>query len=127
MAKRGGNEIGKINSVLFLPTAAAAGTPTGHGAAGCSTSFYPVTDMRGSSAGFFNFVALGTFVGTVITEKSYDDGVTWFAANDVLGNAGSKATVGQQTFREFEAGVAYRMKCSAFTSTGANASFRLSQ
>lgn len=127
MAKRGGFEIGKLNSVFFTPAAAASGTPAGHNAAGCSASFYPVTDARGSSGGFFNFAAMGTFTATVIVEVTFDDGVTWIAANDDAGNAFS-ATAGKwQRARQLENGVAYRMKCSAFTSAGAGAAFRLSQ
>lgn len=114
MAVRGGIEIGKLNSVI-----------KSHTATGSSLTFYPATDMRGSSGGLFNFEVHGTFVGTILVEKTFDDGTTWFAANDTLGNAGSKTAAGQQTFREFEQGVGYRTRCSAYTS--GTAVSRLSQ
>lgn len=127
MAKRGGIEVAKNNSVFFTPTIVATGTPTGHNAVGCSATFYSVTDVRGPSGGFFNFAAMGTFTATVIVEVTFDDGVTWIAASDESANAFSAAAAKLQRGRSIEAGVGYRMKCSAFTATGAGCQFRLSQ
>lgn len=124
MGVKAGNEIGRAR-VIKAHTAAASGNPAGHAAAGCSTTYYPFTDARGSASGHFNFVLNGTFVGTVGVDKTYDDGVTWLPASDVTGTAVSLTAPGAKLLRELEAGVGYRTRCTAYTSGTATA--RLAQ
>jgi hypothetical protein len=90
----------------------------------------------GSSAaspffGAFNLAMWGTFSGTVLLEKSYDAGTTWITvAQDAAGTAASYtlAWTAQSinlTLCEVEPQVAWRLRCSAFTSGTLN--YRISQ
>ncbi len=81
--------------------------------------------------GAFNVALSGTFTGTVLFEKSYDGGATWVTvAQDAAGTAASYtlAWTSQSinlTLCEVETQVAWRLRCSAFTSGTLN--YRLSQ
>lgn len=108
-------EIGKQRTSVSL-TAAASGNPAGHGAAGCSATFWPLIDARSSSAGFFNWNLGGTFVGTVVVDKTFDDGASWVPASDIFGAAITGTAAKAALMRELEAGVGYRSRCTAYTS-----------
>lgn len=65
----------------------------------------------------FNIAASGTFVGTVVLEKSFDLGTTWIAVlRPGTSTAISYTTPGAEVLAEPEVGVQYRWRCSAFTS-----------
>lgn len=115
MGIRSGSEIGK-QRVTTSHVAAATGNPTGHGATGCSATFWPYIDARSSTAGFYNFNLGGTFVGTVVVDKTFDDGASWVPATDTSGTAISGTAAKAQLGRELEAGVGYRTRCTAYTS-----------
>lgn len=60
--------------------------------------------------GQYNYSLWGTWVGTVIIERSFDGGTTWI-------EIGSSTTNGDtHTQYEPERGVLYRLRCSAYTS-----------
>jgi hypothetical protein len=74
----------------------------------------------------FNFTVYGVFVGTVVLEKSYDNGGTWSAVSkDVTGAAASFTAPASVVVSEPEIGILYRANCTAFTSGTIN--YRLSQ
>jgi hypothetical protein len=81
----------------------------------------------------FNVAIYGVFSATIVLEKSYDrqnvanDGAaTWSAVSrDIAGNPASYSAPTGVVVSEPEAGVYYRLRCSAFTSGVAN--WRLSQ
>lgn len=98
---------------------------TAHAATGSGARFNPITDARGPQGGKFNFSLSGIFVGTIIVEKTFDNGATWVQAADMFGNNISLTAPGAKVLIEHEKGVGYRTRCSAYTSGTANA--RLSQ
>lgn len=73
----------------------------------------------------FNWSIWGTFVGTVVLEKSFDNGTTWIQAFDQNGNALSTTAPKTIIVEEPEDGVLYRARCSAFTSGTIN--YRMSR
>ncbi len=83
--------------------------------------------------GAFNAaLSASAFVGTVVFEKSYDGGTTWITVSrDVAGTAASYplnwATTTSLNFTlcEVEPAVAWRIRCSSFTS--GELQYRLSQ
>ena len=77
-----------------------------------------------SIRGSFNFSLWGTFAGTVRIERSFDNGTTWLPMT-VLGSAVTFTGPATETFEEPEAGVLYRVNCTAFTSGTIN--YRVSQ
>jgi hypothetical protein len=109
-----------VNSVRL--TAAADGSPT-VGEGGITATFWPKVDARRANAGYMNVFFLNddaTATQTVILERSFDNGVTWYAAKDVGGNAvqcaaANAASALTFTVRETEPGTAYRFRCTAFT------------
>lgn len=67
--------------------------------------------------GGFNLAVYGTFVGTVVLEKSFDDGTTWLpVSKDSTGAAMSFTSAACLSGYEYESGVTYRFRCSAYTS-----------
>lgn len=67
--------------------------------------------------GYYNFALWGTFVGTARLEKSYDGGTTYIPVSlDALGDPASYTAPVSVTGFECEAGVLYRVNCTAFTS-----------
>ncbi|WP_017773843.1 hypothetical protein [Paraburkholderia kururiensis] len=77
----------------------------------------------GTSSAFlgrFNFAVWGTFVATVILQKSYDGGTTWIAARDENGNIISLTAAGSLVVSEPEPGVLYEPSCTAYTSGTVN-------
>lgn len=84
---------------------------------------------NGASAqvdGNFNIAVWGTFVGTVVLERSFDGGTTWiprmweFTQTNV-----SLTSQTSGVMSEPELGVLYRFRCSAFTSGTIN--YRISK
>ena len=65
----------------------------------------------------FNVSLWGTFVGTVILERSFDGGTTFLpCAIDAAGDANAYTAPMSIVAAEPEPGVYYRLRCSAFTS-----------
>ena len=76
--------------------------------------------------GPFNLSVWGTFVATVVVERSFDGGTTWLPLSlDTYGTTVSLTAPCSLIVSEPETGVLYRLRCSAFTS--GTASWRLSQ
>lgn len=82
------------------------GTFTGTGQSS-SVSFY----------GRFNVSLYGTFVAAVQLERSFDGGSNWLVASeDAAGTAASWTSAITVVANESEAGVLYRLNCTAYTS-----------
>jgi len=92
-------------------------------ATGSSDTFYPRTDARGPDSGCFNYSLSGTFVGTVVVEKTFDGGTTWLSAFDKFGASLSKTAPAAHILEEHEKGVGYRARVSAYTSGTINIRF----
>jgi hypothetical protein len=75
-------------------------------------------------SGRFNLHLAGTFVATVILERSFDGGVTAAPCTN-LGAAVSFTAPASEILEAPETGVLYRLRCTAFTSGPISA--RLSQ
>ena len=87
-------------------------------------TFSPEATASDDASAPFNFSLWGTFVGTVIPERSFDSGTTWLPYT-ALGTAISFTAPCSETFEEPEKGVLWRVRCSAYTSGTIN--YRLSQ
>ncbi|MFG1343204.1 hypothetical protein [Xanthobacter autotrophicus] len=88
-------------------------------ATGNSANFVPIPG-RG-----FNVSLWGTFVGTVVVERSFDAGTTWLP---ITGAGVAISTFGgpvSEIFEEPEYGVQYRLRCMSFGSGTIN--YRISQ
>jgi hypothetical protein len=71
--------------------------------------------------GGFNTALWGVFVGTVILEQSYDNGVTWLPISiDGTGTANSYTGPHNIAWVQPERDVLTRFRCSAFTSGPVN-------
>ena len=90
---------------MSKPIALVAGTFTATGN-GLSVPLY----------GNFNYTLSGTWVGTVVLERSYDDGVSWVTTSKPDLTPASFTAVIDGVGLEPEAGVLYRWRCSVFTS-----------
>jgi hypothetical protein len=75
--------------------------------------------------GNFNLSVWGTFVGSVVLERSFDGGTTYTQASFPDGTTPTLTAPMSGTWNEKEKGTAYRFRCSAFTSGTIN--WRLSQ
>lgn len=64
----------------------------------------------------FNITLSGTFVGIARLERSFDAGVTWFAATFADGTVAAWSVPASTGWSEPESGVLYRLNCTAFTS-----------
>lgn len=86
-------------------------------ATGASASFQPIRRAD------FNITISGTFVGTVLVERSFDAGATWHAKwpTEIYAIADPRSF----SDNEPEYGVLYRLRCSAYTS--GTISYRISQ
>lgn len=75
--------------------------------------------------GAFNVSLWGTFVGTVELDRSFDAGSNWLPASlDGTGTTASWTSAISVVANEPEAGVLYRLNCTAYTSGTIN--YRLS-
>lgn len=74
--------------------------------------------------GEFNVSLWGTFVATVQLERSFDAGSTWLPVT-ALGTGITFTAPATEVFSEPEAGVRYRLNCTAYTSGTVN--YRISQ
>jgi hypothetical protein len=72
----------------------------------------------------FNISMWGTYVATMVLERTFDGGTTWLpcTAGGVQVNFSNPCT---EVIEEPEPGILYRMRCSAFTSGTVN--YRISQ
>lgn len=96
-------------------------------ATGQSASFLPSPAKRDQN-GAFNIALTGTAVATVQLEKSFDGGTTWcaiYAGGIQLKQWSYSSGNFAETATESEAGVLYRLNCTAFTS--GSLAYRLSQ
>lgn len=94
------------------------------------TAFTGAFSATGASSAFrlqghFNFSLYGTFVATVSLERSFDGGTTWLNCTRSDGSAGTFTAPVSLVCLEPEAGVLYRLNCSAYTS--GTVSYRLSK
>lgn len=96
------------------------------GATGNGSSFVPEPAVDLKHVVGFNVSVYGTFVGTAVLEKTYDAGVNWIPVLRPGGNtAVSYTTPSTEVLYEPEDSVAYRLRCSAWTSGTIN--YRLSK
>jgi hypothetical protein len=108
-------------SIVSGPLPASGKTPiTGtFTSTGNSASFTPVFGRD------FNWSLWGTFVATVVLERSFDSGSTWHPLTGGGTVISSVTTAVSETQRESEVGVIYQLRCSAYTSGTVN--YRISQ
>lgn len=85
-------------------------------ATGNSSALMP-KNKQGGIESFMNVSLSGTWVGTVLLERSFDGGTTWHTYATHTANVEDKVP-------ESEEGVLYRLNCSAYTSGTIN--YRLS-
>ena len=86
-------------------------------AANSATTF----QFTGAPVGFFNVTITGTFVGTIQLENSFDGGVNWAPmSGSTVGTTATFAAPTQFLANEPEAGVLWRVNCTAYTSGTAN-------
>jgi hypothetical protein len=95
-------------------------------ATGQSESFRPDLRSIHMLGATFNISIWGTFTGTIDLERSFDDGSTWLkCSRDSAGTSASFTAAASVVVEEPEAGVLYRLNCTAYTSGTIN--YRLSQ
>ena len=95
-------------------------------ATGQSATFAPLVGSRNTNSGQFNVSVSGTFVATFQLQRSFDNAVTWIVcSSDSAGTAASWTAPFSVVVEEPEAGVLYRLACTAYTS--GTATYRLSQ
>lgn len=70
--------------------------------------------------GAFNISIWGTFVATIEFERSFDGGTTWIPVCFPDGTPIRFFAPKSGAWAEIEAGVYYRVRCSAYTSGAAN-------
>ena len=76
--------------------------------------------------GKFNVTISGTFSGTVKVERSFDAGANWHVCSrDSAGTEAAFTAPASIVLEEPEAGVLYRLNCTAYTSGTIN--YRISQ
>lgn len=112
-------------NTLFALLASVLLTSGNLSATGSSATFQPKESSYIQTKMPFNYSISGTFVGTVVLEKSFDGGTTWLQAYDSTGTAISYTAPKNIILEEPEAGVLYRVRCSAYTS--GTISYRLSR
>lgn len=85
-------------------------------ATGQSASFAPGVDPRGTNGGAFNVTLSGTFVATVKLQRSFDNGTNWHDLTAVGTAIAAFTTAVSEVWVEPEAGVIFRLNCTAYTS-----------
>ncbi|MEP9353885.1 hypothetical protein ABLE93_09830 [Xanthobacter sp. KR7-65] len=108
-------------NILEAPGTASGQSPVSgtFTAVGTSSTFSPIPG-RG-----FNLSIWGTFVGTLVLERSFDGGTTWLsltAAGVLISTFNGAAS---EIFEEPEYNVQYRLRCAAYGSGTVN--YRVSQ
>jgi hypothetical protein len=94
-----------------MPSAANAFTGATNG-----NTFTPTCSMQ-VPAEPFNVSVYGTFVGTVVLEKTFDNGTNYIPVMHPATNTAVSFTApGAIVLHEPEISVQYRFRCSAFTS-----------
>lgn len=93
-------------------------------ATGSSAPFSPENSVGNGVSAPFNMSLWGTFVGTIYIERSFDNGATYLPIT-ALGSSVTFSAPASEVFEEPEAGVLWRLRCSAYTSGTVN--YRLSQ
>lgn len=110
--------------VVVATTGAGSGTHTGIQAAADQAAivilgnFVTTGNSTGQTVyGPFNMFLWGTFSGTVLLQRSFDSGGTWITCStDSSGTLASYAAAVSLVINEPEAGMQYRLNCSAYTS-----------
>ncbi len=99
--------MGTYGGTPAKPDLAVAESTATLGALNAVTAGVPVT-------GFVNLSVLvpSAFVGTVIAERSFDSGSNWLPVSDAFAFSGN----GSLVQLEPEAGILWRLRCSAYTS-----------
>jgi hypothetical protein len=93
-------------------------------ATGNGNPFVPNTGRVNNNCQF-NVSVYGTFVGTVVLERSFDSGANYIPVyRYCTGTAVSYTAPASEVLPEPEGDVIYRLRCSAYTSGTAN--YRLS-
>ncbi|CAH2606421.1 conserved protein of unknown function (plasmid) [Rhodovastum atsumiense] len=83
-------------------------------------------DKSVACSGRFNVSIWGTFVATVVIERSFDGGSTFLPlSTDAYGTAVALTVPCSLVIDEPEAGVIYRLRCTSWTSGSVN--WRISQ
>lgn len=77
-------------------------------ATGSSAALMPIKKVGGIEKSM-NLSLSGTWAGTVLTERSFDGGTTYFTV-------GSYTASTEARIPESEVGVLYRLRCSVYTS-----------
>lgn len=91
-------------------TATLTGTPQ-------QTPPYSPKHNAGAPNTQFNVTLAGPFTATAVIQRSIDNGATWLSASvDGLGTPASFTAPATVVVNEPEAGVLYRVACTAFTS-----------
>ena len=75
--------------------------------------------------GGLNLSLSGTFVATLVLERSFDGGTTWLPCTYIDGTALSWTAPISTGFEEAENGVQFRFNCTSYTS--GTISYRISQ
>lgn len=88
-----------------------AGTPIASGTFGATGTSSPFPDAYP-----FGVQISGGFVGTIVLERSLDDGVTWIQPTLASGLVTSWTAPASQDFPVQEFGNLYRFRCTAWTS-----------
>jgi len=113
-----------ISSSNPLPTAAAALPASGVDAVTGTLDAVEVgAEFEPAPGRDFNITVSGTFVATIVVERSFDSGATWHAKWP----SGVYSITDPRSFAdsESEAGVVYRLNCTAWSS--GTATYRMSQ
>jgi hypothetical protein len=85
-------------------------------AIGQSASYAPPVAPRNTNTGGFNVSTWGTFVASVQLERSFDNGTTWLPLTAAGNQLYAWTAPASENGAEPEAGVLYRLNCTAYTS-----------
>jgi hypothetical protein len=105
--------------VGFEPSERTPVTGSFTAAAQTSSSFIPLAGRE------FNWTIWGTFVATIVLERTFNGGTNWHALTGAGTTISEVTAACSEIAKESEWGVYYRLRCSAYTSGTAN--YRISQ